>query len=562
MHDLTILLADDNQVDRLVLSRMVKSLGANVVEVSNGAEAVAAMQSVKPDIVLMDVMMPVMDGRQAARMIKQQAGEEFIPLIFLTSLTDADNLAECLDSGGDDFLSKPYNATVIAAKIRSFARMRLMHKTVQQQRDTIIEHNQYMLREQQVAKAVFYNVAHAGCLNAPNIRYELAPMAVFNGDVLLAAYSPSGDMYVVVGDFTGHGLAAAIGAMPLAEVFYSMTERGYTLRDVIRAMNKRLKEILPVGFFCCAAVAGINFAHRTLSLWLGGLPDCYLIKTNGDVETLTSNRLPLGVVSDANFNDYMLEMPMAVGERLFIFSDGIVEANNPAGDMFGYERVAAICRQGGDIFNNLQQQVDAFSGDAERSDDITLIELTMPEHGPELNELEQQVASIGPRTWSMTYRLEADTLKQFDPHALLISIITEVPGLRVLSSQIRMILTELYVNALEHGILQLSSKLKASPEGFCQYYQERGERLANLTQGYIEVRLHHTSDGARGDLILEVEDSGAGFDYQTKSTNPNEKNIYSGRGIDLVQQLCSSLSYHGRGNIVRAEIAWPKKING
>src|SRR5690606_40932182 len=84
-------------------------------------------------------------------------------------------------------------------------------------------HNEHLLREQHVAKAVFDKVAHSGCLDAPNIRYMQSPYALFNGDLLLAAYKPSGGMHVMLGDFTGHGLPAAIGAMPLAELFYGMT---------------------------------------------------------------------------------------------------------------------------------------------------------------------------------------------------------------------------------------------------------------------------------------------------------------------------------------------------
>ena len=77
-----------------------------------------------------------------------------------------------------------------------------------------------------MAKSVFDNVAHNGSLSAPNIKYLLSPLSVFNGDVLLACMKPSG-MHVLLGDFTGHGLPAAIGAMPMAEIFYGMTRKGF-----------------------------------------------------------------------------------------------------------------------------------------------------------------------------------------------------------------------------------------------------------------------------------------------------------------------------------------------
>ena len=115
-----------------------------------------------------------------------------------------------------------------------------LQQTVLQQRDLIAEHSDYLLNEQRVAKAVFDRVAHSGCLDAPNIRYLQSPYALFNGDLLLAAYTPSGDTHLLLADFTGHGLPAAIGAMPLAEVFYSMTAKGYGLAEILREMNAKL----------------------------------------------------------------------------------------------------------------------------------------------------------------------------------------------------------------------------------------------------------------------------------------------------------------------------------
>ncbi len=132
-------------------------------------------------------------------------------------------------AGGDDFLSKPYNSVILRAKITALERMRQLHVTMQEQRDEIAQYNARLLREQQAAKDIFDSVAHSGCLAARNIRHLISPLAVFNGDVVLAARNPAGSMYVLFGDFTGHGLTASIGAMPLAEIFYGMTQKGFLL---------------------------------------------------------------------------------------------------------------------------------------------------------------------------------------------------------------------------------------------------------------------------------------------------------------------------------------------
>ncbi|HTO56299.1 MAG TPA: response regulator, partial [Pseudomonadales bacterium] len=258
-----VLVADDNRIDRTLLSRIVAREGHTVVTAVDGDEAIEKFTTERPQIVLLDALMPGLDGFEVARRIRDAAGDAFIPIIFLTSLTEADELARCL-SVGDDFLSKPYNSVILRAKITALERMRQLHATMQEQRDEIAQNNARLLREQQAAKDIFDSVAHSGCLNARNIRHLISPLAVFNGDVVLAARNPAGSMYVLLGDFTGHGLTASIGAMPLAEIFYGMTQKGFHLADVLRECNRKLKEILPVGYFCCATMVDFNFQKGTV----------------------------------------------------------------------------------------------------------------------------------------------------------------------------------------------------------------------------------------------------------------------------------------------------------
>lgn len=566
MDGIRVLIADDNQTDRMVLSRIVRNQGYEVAEAENGAQALEVLEQFCPDIILMDVMMPVMDGREAARRIKAGAGEEFVPIIFLTSLTDAQSLADCLASGGDDFLSKPYNSIILKAKISSFYRMREMHRTLQQQRDTIASHNEHLLHEQHVAKAVFDNVAHAGCLSAPNIRYMLSPLAVFNGDVLLAARKPSGGMHVLLGDFTGHGLPAAIGAMPLAEIFYGMTAKGFALTDILREINLKLKGILPVGFFCCAVLVDLSFDRKSIRVWMGGVPDCYLLRSGSrEPEVLSSGNLPLGVLNNEKFSDQMMEYPVDIGDRLFLWSDGILEARNPAGEMFGEERLHRVFTDAASpeqVFDDIQRTLADFLQGSDHDDDTTLLELRMVNEA-ELEDVALQLDSgpvAGPVDWSMSYRLGPETLKHFNPLPLMIHIMMEVPGLRVMGGQLYTVMAELFSNAFEHGVLGLRSELKHSVEGFMQYYHDREERLRVLDDGYVIIRMQHSGDGHSGRLVLTIEDSGPGFDYEHLLTgNPDlpRQNAYSGRGIPLISRICESLRYLGVGNRVEAVIRWP-----
>ncbi|MDX1589307.1 MAG: fused response regulator/phosphatase [Oleiphilaceae bacterium] len=559
---LTILIAEDNNTDRMILQTIVRKQGHHVITACDGVEAVEQFRAQRPQLVLLDVMMPRMDGMEAARHIKAMADEELVPIIFLTSLNDAESLAECLEVGGDDFLTKPYNRVILQAKINALNRMRAMHQTVQRQRDHISERNRQLLHEHAMARRVFDNIAHQGCLNADNIRHILSPMSIFNGDVLFASPKPSGGMHVFLGDFTGHGLPAAIGAMPAAEIFYGMTAKGFTIAEILREMNRKLERILPKGFFCCGAMLDLNLHTGHVEVWNGGLPDGYLLRNDGSWERLRSRHLPLGVLPPERFSPGCERYEAAVGERVLLCSDGILESYNARGEMFGEERFTEVIqgsRSPDQVFHRLKAAIDDFSGDVDSEDDLTLVEVTMAREEL-LDDLSQRLSGTsltGPSSWRCEYQLRDNTLSQFNPVPLLLHVCMDVPGLRLFSGQIFTILTELFNNALDHGILQLPSSLKDSPRGFTRYYNEREKRLESVDGHWVTITLDHLADGhSGGRLKITVEDSGRGFDYRAFDTVDISHHQLAGRGIALLRQLCHDLQWSGRGNRVEAEYRW------
>jgi CheY-like chemotaxis protein len=557
---LLILIADDNASDRMLLSAIVSRQGHEVLSASNGAEAVQLFESRQPQLVLMDALMPVMDGFEAARRIKEVAGEALVPIIFLTSLTDGQDLARCLDAGGDDFIAKPYNQVVLAAKINAMNRLRLLQETVLKQRDLIAGHHQYLLNEQRVAKAVFDQVAHSGCLSAPNIRYLQSPYALFNGDLLLAAWAPSGNMHVLLGDFTGHGLPAAVGAMPLAEVFYGMTAKGYGLSETLREMNAKLKRILPVDMFCCAALLCVNFKQKLVEVWNGGLPDGYLMHSDGRPHTpLISANLPLGVLSTSAFDDNTLVYPFAEGDRIFLLSDGVVDSTDEDGELFGTQRLQQVLLANHDrdrLIEEVKWALARFRGQAR--DDVSMLEVAFcePELLGPMAVIYTDSGESSPLDWKASFEFRASTLKRFNPLPYLLHLLQEVHGLRLQSSALYMVLTELYSNALEHGVLGLDSSLKRDVQGFSRYYQERAERLDNLQDGFIRLDFEVTPVGRGGRLTIQVQDSGAGFDVARVLALPPVVNELSGRGLYLVKQLSEQCTWSADGRTASVEFAW------
>lgn len=560
---LSILIAEDGAADRMLLAAIVGRQGHRVTTASNGAEAVRRFEGERPQLVLMDALMPVMDGFEAARQIKRLAGNELVPIIFLTSLTEKEALVRCLEAGGDDFIAKPYNPIILEAKIQAMHRLRRLQATVLEQRDLIARRNQQLLDEQSAAKAIFDKVAHAGCLNAPNIRYRQSPRALFNGDLLLAAHAPDGKMFVLLGDFTGHGLPAAIGAMPLAETFYGMTAKGYSSSEILREINTKLKLILPVEMFCCATLLDINLEQGSLRVWNGGLPDGYLLRASGGERLpLRSRHLPLGVLDASSFDDGFETLPLAVGDRLLLMSDGILESCNADDELFGEQRLLAVMDanlEASALFDEIEEALLAFHGQI--LDDLSLVEVSMIDQAIQVAFQPLDIYPLGSqqlraRDWSASFELRPSSLRTANPLPMTMQLLLQIAPLRHRTGTIYTVLTELYANALEHGVLLLDSALKCDAEGFASYYQERQRRLDALTEGFVSIDLSVKSEGAKGYLRIGVRDSGPGFDVQRVLGKQYCAECLGGRGLRMISRLSDRFYWQPDGKVLNVEFHW------
>ncbi len=353
--------------------------------------------------------------------------------------------------------------------------------------------------------------------------------------------------------------------MPLASTFYGMTEKGFSMTDVLREINQRLKDILPVGVFCCATIVEMNFREARMRVWNGGLPDAYIYRhQSGEIEPVASTHLPLGVVGNKDFKDDVRLYDLAYGDRFYMWSDGIHEARNHAGEMFGEQRLKDIFyrnyqtrRAPEQLFDEIISAVQVHIGEEGADDDLSVFEVIMSR--PEDIELVSQLISSNHRSgeveWILDFEVKPSSFRVFDPMPLLLNLLLDVPGLRAHSGDLYTVLAELYSNALEHGVLQLDSAMKQSAEGFVGYYAERERRLEAMSDGYVRFHLehHHVDDG--GVLQMRVEDSGEGYDVEAVKNKVSGES-YCGRGIKLIESLCDSLEYRGRGNIVEAVFRW------
>lgn len=555
-----VLIVDDSKQQRLILSEVVVKEGFCAINVVNGQEAFDYVQESEPDLIIMDVDMPIMGGVEAAKLIRRLETKHYIPIIFVTGLDDEKTLQACMNAGGDDFVSKSANYVLLSSKIKSLLKFSALLNEQQEQKEQLERVQNETLREQQVAADIFRKIVHVGSLDSENIKYLLSPMSLFNGDLLLAAYTPTGQLQLMLGDFTGHGLVASIGAGPAAEIFYGMTAKGFGIEEIIPELNKKMCNVLPTGMFLAACLLSFDKEQGLISLFTGGLPEHLLFsEDSGAIDRIVSSNLPLGIIGNEE-SDFVFEhIEVSSDQRLYLFTDGIIEARNKEGEeagIKGFEWCLSNPVVEGDTFNSILESYKTFTGNSEQEDDLTLVEVSFD---PNLSTHTGRGAiqkAKRPAVWQTSISLSEEALKSTNPIPMIVNQLMELQGLQAFREAIYTIVTELYVNALDHGVLGLDSSIKVDAEGFMHYFSLREERLAALENGQVKVSFKHLPTVSGGRLTILVQDSGAGFDVESVSQDLEGNEGYSGRGIALVRKLCGSLSYSDNGRRAKAVYDW------
>jgi len=553
------LVVDDCPAQRLLLSHMLSQLDYEVTAAENGKEAVKLFNPEQTDVVFMDIEMPIMSGIEAAGIIRQTMGERFIPIIFLTG-GDTDIYLDKCSKVGDDFIKKPFNANILSSKTRSLLRIKQLYQEQLRQKKEIEAFKALQDKEHDAAADVYDRIVGAGYMHSPNLHSALSPMSKFNGDILLCAYTPADKLNVLLGDFTGHGITASLASAPAAEIFYGMTAKGFGIREITEEINLKLKRLLPVDMFLAATIVCLDRENHNLSVITCGLPEHFLFcKETGDIQTVTSNNLPLGIVDSSDLNLIEKHYRVTSSQRLIMFTDGVIEAENYDGVPFGFDGVKKCLKPRQEsCFNDILHTLGSHQGELAQQDDITLVRLSCdftPEKWNLYLNNDKQV-QIEASNWSSSSTLCHNTLKRFDPVPTLVNSLMDLQGLVPFKESIFLIITELFINSLEHGLLGLDSSLKSNPDRFMDFFELKQQRLDQLTEGHITLTFSHIPYEKGGKLTIQIQDSGDGFDDQSISSNLTDNQQYSGRGLSLIRQICDSLEYSNGGREATATFIW------
>ncbi len=559
---LLILVVDDNPDDLYLIRRDLMALGHRVAGVSTAAEALDHIAQAYPDVLMTDVGLPGMDGIELLKTVRVRTGGSWIPSLVFTGSLDEATQMRALEAGADAYLCKPASRQMLHAKLGVILRLKAMQRQAEARNRELARYRSLQEEEQRLARFVMERLINREALGDPAVSHWIASAAEFSGDLIAAARTPGNVLHVLLADGAGHGLAASLNVLPVTAPFYRMTERGFGIDAIAREINSKVRALLPVDRFIAATLVAVNFRERYVTVWNGGNPGPLLVRPDGGVRLhFNRHHFPLGVVDDDEFDGTVDAHVVNPHDHLLLFSDGLIELEDAAGQALGVDGLGATLNNlPADLrLPRLTDIVHELTGGSPPRDDISIAHIALtdtPQPVPAVSSGDSPAAPTA-SDWRFVLRLGAADLKRLDAVPLILGAIEQFEGVRPFAGRLFLVLSELFNNALDHGLLRLPSSLKAGVEGMDVFLDERTRRLARLEMGAVEFELSlRQRDGQPPVLHISCADTGPGFNHEQQirsaGDEPSGEDILKGhgRGIPLLLRVCDDVRYSGVGNRV------------
>ena len=385
-----ILVVDDVPRNVRLLELSLKAEGYRVVAAYNGQEALEKVEIEQPDLILLDVMMPGMDGYEVCRKLRRNRRTRVLPIVMITAYQKGvENKIKALDAGADDFISKPFDRYEVLARVRSLLRVKRLHDELLRANERL-EDELIMAREVQQA---FMPQEYPDILSL-EFSHKYIPTFAVGGDFFDVKELSPGVVEVFVSDVMGHGPQAAMITGIIKTLLTQLSSRlagpGYLLSQ----MNERFHSLMASGglaIFVTAFCMIIDTLSNRYTYSNAGHPAPFLLYGESDglsprsrMEELMSEPGPaLGMVPNTFYENH--ERGLKSGDMLFFFTDGLQELMDRDSVQFGAEELQRA------ILNNMHlpphtfveaimSAADAYSDGLSNFDDITLLAISYRKH--------------------------------------------------------------------------------------------------------------------------------------------------------------------------------------
>jgi len=380
-----VLIVDDNEHNRYTLTRRLKREGyANLTTADNGRQALEALNAGRFDLVLLDVMMPEMNGYQVLEHLKADRQLRDVPVIMISALDEMDSVIRCIELGAEDYLARPFNPTLLRARVGASLEKKRLRDEV---RASLERLELELDAARKLQAGMLPSAFPAPSAGQPVEVYALMePAREVGGDLYDVFPARDGIRGFLVGDVCGKGAPAAMFMARACSLIRMATElwqrlgaKSLTPAQIAEVVNRELCQNNRDCMFVTLFLGFLDTRSGVLTYVTAGHPGPFLLRASGAIEGITGKpEVPLGILATAAYQDRTIDlMP---NDGVFVFSDGVVEAMNVTEELYGGERLKsdlgmAVGLAPEEVVQQVKRRVDAFIGEAPKADDVTMLAL-------------------------------------------------------------------------------------------------------------------------------------------------------------------------------------------
>jgi sigma-B regulation protein RsbU (phosphoserine phosphatase) len=325
-----VLIVDDATTNLQVVRSILKD-DFKIRVATSGAKALDLVKAKpQPDLILLDVMMPEMDGYEVCRILKAASESRDIPVIFLTAKTEADNETKGFEVGAVDYIHKPFSPAVVKARVHT-------HIVLREAREQLARQLLLINNELEMAREIQLSILPREIpgIKGLEITARYLPMSSVAGDFYDFIVLDEKRLGILVADVSGHGLPAALIAsmlqVALAAQFAHATDPGRVLAGLHQALRGKFQH-----HFVTAVYVFVDMEKKSMSYAGAGHPPLLLWRTSTQSALeVAENGLPLGILPDAAYS--VREIEVVPGDKAVLYTDGIVETASPSEQEFGID---------------------------------------------------------------------------------------------------------------------------------------------------------------------------------------------------------------------------------